>query len=35
MIGGYGKKRFVSLAVCATIALFLMFIGAIRQEPIE
>ena len=29
MIGGYGKKRFVSIAVCATIALALMFVGAI------
>ena len=29
MIGGYYKKRFVSLAVYATAALFLMFIGAI------
>jgi len=29
MIGGYGKKRFVSLAVCASIALFLMFVGGI------
>ena len=29
MIGGYRKKRFVSLAVCATIALVLMFAGAI------
>ncbi|MCL2843259.1 MAG: DUF998 domain-containing protein [Oscillospiraceae bacterium] len=29
MIGGYCKKRFVSLAVCATIALVLMVIGAI------
>ncbi|MCL2169017.1 MAG: DUF998 domain-containing protein [Defluviitaleaceae bacterium] len=29
MIGGYRKKAFVSLAVCATIALTLMFIGAI------
>jgi len=29
MIGGYRKKRFVSLAVCATIALALMFTGAI------
>jgi len=27
--GGYRKKRFVSLAVCATIALALMLIGAI------
>ena len=29
MIGGYRKKRFVSLAVCATVALALMFIGAV------
>ena len=29
MIGGYRKKRFVSLAICATIALTLMFVGAI------
>ncbi|MCL2562691.1 MAG: DUF998 domain-containing protein [Oscillospiraceae bacterium] len=29
MIGGYRKKRFVSLAVCATIALVLMFVGGI------
>jgi len=29
MIGGYRKRRFVSLAVCATIALLLMFVGAI------
>jgi len=29
MIGGYRKKRFVSLAIFATIALALMFIGAI------
>jgi len=29
MIGGYRKKRFVSLAVFATIALGLMFVGAI------
>jgi len=29
MIGGYGKKRFVSLAVCASVALFLMFVGGI------
>lgn len=29
MIGGYRKKRFVSLAVFATVALGLMFIGAI------
>ena len=29
MIGGYRKKRFVSLAVCATIALALMFVGPI------
>jgi len=29
MIGGYHKKRFVTLAVCATIALILMFVGAI------
>ena len=29
MIGGYRKKRFVSLAMCATIALALVFIGPI------
>jgi len=29
MIGGYGKKRFVSLAVCASVALFFMFVGGI------
>ena len=29
MVGGYGKKRFVSLAVCATIALALMLTGPI------
>ena len=29
MIGGYRKKRFVSLAICATTALSLMFVGAI------
>jgi len=29
MIGGYRKKRFTSLAICATIALILMFAGAI------
>lgn len=29
MIGGFRKKRFVSLAVYATIALLLMFVGAI------
>ena len=29
MIGGYYKKRFVSLAICATTALSLMFVGAI------
>jgi len=29
MIGGYGKKRFISLAVCASVALFLMFVGGI------
>jgi len=29
MIGGYRKKQFVSLAICATIALVLMFVGAI------
>jgi len=29
MVGGYREKRFVSLAVCATVALVLMFIGAI------
>jgi len=29
MIGGYRQKRFVSLAIYATIALTLMFIGAI------
>jgi len=29
MVGGYRKKRFVSLAVCAAIALVLMLIGAI------
>ena len=29
MIGGYRKKRFISLAICATIALSLMFVGAI------
>ena len=29
MIGGYRKKRFISLAVFATIALGLMFVGAI------
>ena len=29
MIGGYCKKRFVSLAIYATIALTLMFVGAI------
>jgi len=29
MIGGYSKKTFVSLAVFATIALSLMFVGAI------
>jgi len=29
MIGGFRKKRFVSLAVCATIALVLMLIGPI------
>ena len=29
MVGGYRNKRFVSLAVCATIALILMFVGAI------
>jgi len=29
MVGGYRKKRFVSLAICATIALTLMFVGAI------
>ena len=28
MVGGYRKKQFVSLAVFATIALVLMFIGA-------
>jgi len=29
IVGGYRKKKFVSLAVCATIALALMFVGAI------
>ena len=29
MVGGYRKKMFVSLAICATIALVLMFVGAI------
>ena len=29
MLGGYRKKRFTSLALCATIALTLMFIGGI------
>jgi len=29
MVGGYYKKRFISLAVYATVALVLMFIGAI------
>ena len=29
MIGGFRKKRFVSLALCATIALALMFVGPI------
>ena len=29
MIGGYRKKSFTSLAICATVALTLMFIGAI------
>jgi len=29
MIGGYRKKRFMSLAIYATIALVLMFVGAI------
>jgi hypothetical protein len=29
MIGGYHNKKFVSLAVYATIALTLMFVGAI------
>jgi len=29
VVGGYRKKRFVSLAVCAAIALVLMLIGAI------
>jgi len=29
MVGGYRKKKFVSLAVYATIALTLMFVGAI------
>ena len=29
MFGGYRKKRFTSLAICATIALILMFAGAI------
>ena len=29
MVGGYRKKKFVSLAVCATMALALMFTGAI------
>jgi len=29
MVGGYCKKRFVLLAVCATIALALMLVGAI------
>jgi len=29
MIGGYRKRRFVSLAVCATIALILMLVGPI------
>ncbi|MCL2839827.1 MAG: DUF998 domain-containing protein [Defluviitaleaceae bacterium] len=29
MIGGYAKKRFVSLAVCASVALFLMLVGGI------
>ena len=29
MVGGYGKKRFVSLAVCASIALVLMIAGPI------
>ena len=29
MIGGYRKKSFVSLAICATIALALMLVGAI------
>ena len=37
MIGGYRRKRFVSLAVCATIALILMFAGAIGTgiAPLE
>jgi len=29
MLGGYRKLRFVSLAICATIALSLMLVGAI------
>jgi len=29
MIGGYRKRRFVSLAVCATTALILMMVGAV------
>jgi len=29
MIGGFGKKRFVSLAICASVALLLMFVGGI------
>lgn len=29
MIGGYRKKKFISLAIFATIALVLMFVGAI------
>lgn len=29
MVGGYYKQKYVSLAICATIALLLMFVGAI------
>jgi hypothetical membrane protein len=29
MIGGYRDKQYCSLAICATIALFFMFVGAI------
>lgn len=37
MVGGYRKRRYVSLAVCATVALALMFIGSIMSGivPIE
>ena len=34
MIGGYRKKRFVSLSICATAALAVMLAGAIGVNAV-